>query len=386
MYKERIGIIVTVYNVEEYLEECVESIVNQTYRNLEIILVDDGSSDASGKICDEYQKKDARVRVIHQKNKGPLTARYRGVIETNCEYVTFVDGDDFIDLNTYEIVANTLDKNVDIVAFGIIRYFSQKNKRKELSYISAGKYSKEEIEQFIIPNMIWNIDEKKYGLDPSLCTKVIKRTLLINNLENIKSLGIHYGEDIALIYPIIKKAKTVVILDKCFYYHRQRAAGALPSYIRDEQFLYKLYKLYSFLMGYFADQKECVKQIDYFYIYAVALRRHVYGDCSNNDRYLFPFWEVRKNSRIVLYGAGSVGQTYYNQLVRSKCYEISAWIDKNFEAYRKTGMKNVDSIDVLGSVEYDYIVISVLSSQMAENIKKDLIARGIPERKIIGGE
>lgn len=386
MYKERIGVVVTVYNVEKYLKECVESIVNQTYRNLEIILVDDGSTDASGGICDEYQKRDVRIRVIHQKNEGVLAARYRGITETKCKYVTFIDGDDFIDLNTYEAVADSLAESVDIVAFGIIRYFNQKNQRKEISLISPGKYSRKEIEQFVIPNMIWNLEEKEYGLNPSLCTKVIKRSLLIDNLENIKLLGIHYGEDIALIYPIIKKARTFIVLDKCFYYYRQRETGVLPGYIGDGEFLNKLNKLYNFLIDHFADQKECVKQIDYFYSYAVALRRHVYGDYSNNDRYLFPFWEVRKNSRIVLYGAGSVGQTYYNQLVRSKCYEISAWIDKNFEAYRKTGMKNVDSIEVLGSVEYDYIVISVLSSQMAENIKKDLIARGIPERKIIGGE
>lgn len=386
MYKEKIGVVVTIYNVEKYLKECVESIVNQTYRNLEIILVDDGSSDASGKICDEYQKIDLRIRVIHQRNEGVLAARYRGIKETNCKYVTFIDGDDFIDLNTYEALADSLDEDVDIVAFGIIRYFNQKKQQKEFSLISAGKYLRKEIEQLIIPNMIWNLEEKKYGLEPSLCTKIIKRALLIDNLENIKSLGIHYGEDMALIYPVIKRARTFTILDECFYYYRQRNPGELPAYIRDEEFLNKLYKLYSFLMVHFADQKECVKQIDYFYIYAVALRQRVYGDESNNDKYLFPFWEVHKNSRIVLYGAGSVGQTYYNQLMRSKYYKISAWIDKNFEVYRKAGMTNIDSIQVLSSVEYDYIVIAVFSPQMAEDIRNDLIEKGIAERKIIGGK
>ena len=91
-----ISIVVHVYNVAEYLHECIDSIINQTYKNIEIILVDDGSTDNSGEICDEYAKKDNRIIVVHQENKGPNSARKKGIIIAKGNYIGFVDGDDWI--------------------------------------------------------------------------------------------------------------------------------------------------------------------------------------------------------------------------------------------------------------------------------------------------
>ena len=93
-----ITVIIPVYNVEKYLKECLESIINQTYKNLEIILIDDGSTDASGEICDEYSKRDNRIRVVHKANGGLSSARNLGLDIANGEYVTFIDSDDYIDL------------------------------------------------------------------------------------------------------------------------------------------------------------------------------------------------------------------------------------------------------------------------------------------------
>ena len=111
-----ISVIIPVYNVEEYLRECVDSVINQTYKNLEIILVDDGSTDSSGKICDDYAKKDERFVVIHQENAGVTRARARGVEEaSDCEWITFVDSDDTIIPNALKILSsNTQKYNTDI--------------------------------------------------------------------------------------------------------------------------------------------------------------------------------------------------------------------------------------------------------------------------------
>ena len=92
--KELISVIVPVYNTEMYLDRCVESIINQTYKNLEIILVDDGSTDGSGRICDAYKTKDKRVKVLHQKNSGPSAARNNGIIIAQGDYIGFVDSDE----------------------------------------------------------------------------------------------------------------------------------------------------------------------------------------------------------------------------------------------------------------------------------------------------
>lgn len=119
-----ITVIVPVYNTAQYLPECIESIVNQTYRNLEIILVNDGSTDNSGDICDEYARKDERIRVIHKENGGQSSARNRGLEVAQGDYISFIDSDDWIDLDTYEVCLEAWDRpELDIVAYSNVLEF-----------------------------------------------------------------------------------------------------------------------------------------------------------------------------------------------------------------------------------------------------------------------
>ena len=116
---KKISVIVPVYNVERYLKRCIESIINQTYKDLEIILVDDGSTDSSGNICDEYKKIDKRISVIHKKNGGLSDARNEGLKVVTGTYIAFVDSDDFLDLDMYEYMQKNIEKeNADIVICG----------------------------------------------------------------------------------------------------------------------------------------------------------------------------------------------------------------------------------------------------------------------------
>lgn len=109
-----ISVIVPVYKVEKYIKKCIESIINQTYENLEIILVDDGSPDNCGKICDEYAKKDKRIKVIHKENGGVSSARNLGLEKSNGQYITFIDSDDWIEEEYCEILLTTLkEQNAD---------------------------------------------------------------------------------------------------------------------------------------------------------------------------------------------------------------------------------------------------------------------------------
>ena len=113
-----ISVIVPVYKVEKYLRKCVESIQNQTYKDLEIILVDDGSPDNSGKICDELREQDNRILVIHQQNVGLAGARNAGLAQCQGEFVAFVDSDDTIEPNMYQIMLETMDDKCDLVICG----------------------------------------------------------------------------------------------------------------------------------------------------------------------------------------------------------------------------------------------------------------------------
>lgn len=124
MDKPLISVIVPIYNVDNYLDECLESLVSQTYQNLDIILVDDGSPDNCPQICENWALKDSRIRVIHKKNGGPSSARNVGIEEARGEYISFVDGDDFIDRKMYEILYEgiTRSSNIGISAIKFYRY------------------------------------------------------------------------------------------------------------------------------------------------------------------------------------------------------------------------------------------------------------------------
>ena len=119
-----ISVIVPIYNVEKYLERCVESIINQTYKNLEIILVDDGSPDNCPQMCDDYAKKDSRIKVVHKKNGGLSDARNAGMKVATGEYVSFIDSDDYISLDFYETLLETIvDNDSDIVECSVVKFY-----------------------------------------------------------------------------------------------------------------------------------------------------------------------------------------------------------------------------------------------------------------------
>ena len=119
-----VSVIVPVYNVAPYLEQCLDSIVNQRYRNLEIILVDDGSTDESGAICDRYAEQDGRIQVVHKENGGQSSARNVALDMMTGEWVLFVDSDDWIELNTLELLFEQKDERADLVEFGVNLVYS----------------------------------------------------------------------------------------------------------------------------------------------------------------------------------------------------------------------------------------------------------------------
>ncbi len=130
-----ISVIVPVYNVEKYLEKCIDSILAQTYKNLEIILVDDGSTDNSGKICDEYEKKDARIKVVHKENEGQAVARNYALEICKGEYIAFVDSDDFIEADMFEIMMNAIIRGEHDVAICGVKFCECKTGRiQSVSY------------------------------------------------------------------------------------------------------------------------------------------------------------------------------------------------------------------------------------------------------------
>ena len=143
--QELLSVIVPVYNVQNYLRHCVKSIINQTYKTVEVILVDDGSTDLSGVICDKLCEEDDRIRVIHKKNEGSICARYEGILQARSKYITFVDGDDWIKPDMYEsLMKIATEKNVDMITSGYIIYWAKDDwKESKDDTFAPGEYTKQ---------------------------------------------------------------------------------------------------------------------------------------------------------------------------------------------------------------------------------------------------
>lgn len=209
-YKEAmISVIIPIYNAELYLNRCIESVLHQTYSNLEVILVDDGSTDHSGEICDSYRETDKRVKVIHQENGGPSLARNRGLRLAKGEYIGFIDSDDYMAGDMYETLLAYMQDDVDITCCGRICVFSKG--RSKLQYLSkTKKYTREEalVEVLLIRN-----------ISSSVCTKLFRRALF----EKICFPVGRGSEDIPVVYELTKKARNVVHIGKAKYFNYNRA-------------------------------------------------------------------------------------------------------------------------------------------------------------------
>lgn len=203
-----ISVIVPVYNVEKYLDNCIESIINQTYSDLEIILVDDGSSDNSSKICDDWSEKDNRIIVLHQENQGVSSARNNGLRLAKGEYIGFVDSDDYIESKMYEILLNKLlEDNSDISVCS--SYVVDKNGVvKTDTSLGNQQYSQEEAVKLI-----------SYKMNNSLWNKLFKAELI----KNCRFDENHtFGEDHLILLQILKNVNKVSFTNHSLYYYVQR--------------------------------------------------------------------------------------------------------------------------------------------------------------------
>ena len=177
MDENKISVIVPVYNIENYIEKTVESIRNQTYKNLEIILVDDGSSDNSGRILDEIAAKDSRIKVIHQENGGVTSARISGIKMATGEWIGFVDGDDFIEPDMYDVLLkNAIKHQADISHCGYQMVFQNRTDY----YYNKGRIILQDKE-----TGLKDLIEGKY-VEPCLCNKLFRKSLFQNLKINLK--------------------------------------------------------------------------------------------------------------------------------------------------------------------------------------------------------
>lgn len=290
-----ISIIVPVYKVETYLDKCVNSIINQTYKNLEIILVDDGSPDNCPKMCDEWAKKDDRIKVIHKKNGGLSDARNIGIQHANGEFIGFVDSDDWIDMNMYKTLYSNLQKtNSDISICDITRVTGETIELKPQKEILS-EYSQEDYLMRYFKIGFQTIEY--YAVN-----KLYKRELLNNNQYP-------YGltsEDVLGTYKAILKTSRIVKSNKVLYFYRCNENSITGSFSKRD---FDLLKIWDMVVDY--TKKEASQYLEYAKInrkrinYTLLMRMALnikYSDIVNTygEMYKQCLAEIKKDKKTLL--------------------------------------------------------------------------------------
>ena len=283
MNNPKISVIVPVYKVEKYLDNCIESIVNQTYRNLEIILVDDGSPDNCPAMCDKWAKKDSRIKVIHKENGGVSEARNTALDVITGEYVTFVDSDDWIDSDMLEYMQSELEMNTaDIACIGF--YFEHLDGKTILISNNNCVFESEDVIAGYISDKI----------RPEIGAKLYKTSVINNHRFNVKN---KYAEDLLFNYYLMKNAKKVINLGVCKYHYLQNSGNSsTTAYITDARA--KSYKI----------TKEIVVDTAGTNLHSIAIWRHIrntYAILSrvikSDDDYFIKTYFVELKAEILLY-------------------------------------------------------------------------------------
>ncbi len=229
MEKRVVSIIVPVYNCEGFLPECMQSLLNQTYNNIEIILVDDGSKDSSGGMCDQFAQNHDNVVVIHQVNSGAAKARQVGVSNSTGDYIMFVDSDDQIEENYIETFISIEGKYHCDIVIGGYKYFKNGKKNECKPFFPEGEYSKIDLENTIYPQMLSATPFHTSGIFPTMWGKLYKASIVKNNLKALDS-GIYWGEDGCFVYSVLPDCKSIYITENTGYIYQYNECSVTNNF------------------------------------------------------------------------------------------------------------------------------------------------------------
>lgn len=213
-----VSVIVPIYNTEKYITECIESLLHQTYSPLEIVLVDDGSTDSSGNICDHFAHNNPDIKVIHTTNQGRTRARITGVEKSSGEYVSFVDADDYVSPFYVEHLTKILlEQNVDISCCQC--FYTIEKSSFIFSRTEHGRFDRNDIERLLTNNFLYDERSGIASIPLYLCCKLFKKDIIYQALPIGNDLW--HGEDIATFFYIIKHSNSIYINEEALYYYRQ---------------------------------------------------------------------------------------------------------------------------------------------------------------------
>lgn len=382
-----VSVIVPVYNTAQYIGKCLESIMAQTYRDLEIICVDDGSTDGSSEILDEYEQKDARIRVIHKENGGSVTARKAGISAATGEYIGYVDSDDYIEPDMYEALMEIAGKYcVDMVTSGY--YLEGLYTTYHVDTVEEGLYEKKDMYE-LRNNLIYCGKKRETGLRGSLCCKLFRASVMKKVQMGIPD-DITTAEDKSCLLNFILECGSVFVWKKAYYHWVIR--GDSKSHRSNDDYLIKVDHVCRFWESLyqhpnFTDRMRTQSEIYFVELIFLGINKRM-GFKNRNMLWIDPYWmdSLPLHSRIVLYGGGELGEKYRKQLFHKRPdVTLVSCVDSQYRTLSSADFL-IDPPEVLGQLEYDRIVITIKNRGKAESVREQLVSEGIPAEKIVWRE
>lgn len=382
-----VSVIVPLYNTQEFLPRCLDSIINQSYINMEIILVNDGSTDDSISVCEKFAAKDDRIQIINQSNQGALAARRNGVQSCQGKYVMFVDSDDWIEPNLLDAMIQAIwEYDCPLVCTNVYLDMEDRIIEKR-NAIPSGIYETKKIAK----DLFYYKDTDYYGILPYNVAKLYDSDMLKEIMDNVSS-DIRYAEDKAVLFSLVFQNIKVCFTDDIYYHYCIRDGSTCQS--QNPNYLVELTAFYKYAKKIFDGHEErehLLWQLGKYLLqethHAINMklgltipRKPIYKEQYRLDPSVF----LPQKKKIVLYGAGKVGADYRRQIVDCANIELCGWVDKDYEKYQEREL-DVQSVEFLKETEYDYILVAVWKQAVFQEIKKDLIHMGIAPDTVIWG-
>jgi glycosyltransferase involved in cell wall biosynthesis len=361
----KISVIVPIYNVALFLPKCIESILNQSFFDFELILVNDGSPDNSHDICLNYQEKDKRITIINKPNGGLLSARKAGLNSARAEFISFVDGDDWVDVDFLASMYRVVELHqVDLVISGYIRVFEGRNEKITPLY-KQGVYACSNLNE-LLNNMLNTSTFFQHGVSTYVWNKLFRRSILGEILFNVPN-EITMGEDAAITYSYMPHCSGIGITHSCNYFYRQRVNSMVKAIQSSELEKEHLTNLVSYLNSALFEKLDKIKlrRDLLYYLYSQALVR--FGGLISDSEIYIPFQDLKKGDRVLVYSSGTFGQRLvaFNNIYN--VFQLTSWIDLDHVESNDLGLQ-VDSPFSNIERDYDSIIIASIDGSQIEQI------------------
>lgn len=416
----KVSVVIPVYNAQKYLRECIYSVQKQTMKELEMICINDDSTDGSYKILREFWKNDSRIKILSQFNQGAGAARNLGLKHAKGRYICFLDADDYLmDQRALDNLYESAIKHQVSICGG--RFYTDNKGQLKILNVAGNFHMNVETEK--------KIKYAEFQYDYLFTNYIYEREFLLQH--NITFPEYRRFEDPPFFVKAMTVAQMFSIVDVSFYCYRIGLGNCEYDENKMSQFMQGIYDNLQFSaqeglkklhrLTYYRMLEFCNRQLLDFVLennpvlyqrlseanevirwdwleercriksrilkpfadmQQIPSKNFLKAERESTEKWVLPYEYLEKNSRVALYGAGDVGKSYYRQLYKSDCFLFCAWADKNYDKIIETDYELISPEQLL-NIDFDTVIIGVAEIEMAMDIMDELTELGIPAQKLV---